>query len=125
MHETRLTDALTGESFLEIAFLKWVLSAAAMPGIATYVHAQHPVSADDRSCHLDYLISAMRSQVVVELDGYEFHGSRSAFVHDRIRQNDLVCGQGPRLGQDVRSLQVPPARRIVTGGASRAILSAS
>ncbi|MER6575877.1 DEAD/DEAH box helicase family protein [Nonomuraea sp. NPDC001023] len=90
MHETRLIDALTGDSFLENAFLKWVLSAAAMPGIATHVHAQHPVSADDRSYHLDYLISGVRSQVVVELDGYEFHSSRSAFVHDRIRQNDLV-----------------------------------
>ncbi|MGV9308718.1 DEAD/DEAH box helicase family protein [Nonomuraea sp. NPDC003727] len=90
MHGTRLIDTLTGDSFLETSFLKWVLSAAAMPGIATHVRPQHPVSVDDRSYHLDYFITGVKSQVVVELDGYEFHSSRSAFVHDRIRQNDLV-----------------------------------
>jgi superfamily II DNA or RNA helicase/very-short-patch-repair endonuclease len=87
---TRLIDSVPGESFLENSFVKWVLSAAAGPAIAQHVRDQQPVTVDDRSYRLDYLITGARLQVVIELDGYEFHSSRSAFVHDRIRQNDLV-----------------------------------
>ncbi|WTL69369.1 DUF559 domain-containing protein [Streptosporangium sp. NBC_01495] len=48
------------------------------------------MTVEDRTYRLDYLLAGSRLRVVVELDGFAFHSSRTAFVHDRIRQNDLV-----------------------------------
>lgn len=90
MSGARLIDVVSGESYLENAFVKWVLSAAATGGIARHVSGQYPVTIEDRTYRLDYLLAGSRLRVVVELDGFAFHSSRTAFVHDRIRQNDLV-----------------------------------
>ncbi|GIH59796.1 DEAD/DEAH box helicase family protein [Microbispora siamensis] len=90
MSGTRLVDMVSSTSYLESAFVKWVLSAAAGAGIARHVAGQYPVVVEGRTYRLDYLLTGSRLRVVVELDGFEFHSSRAAFVHDRIRQNDLV-----------------------------------
>jgi superfamily II DNA or RNA helicase len=87
---SRLVDLVSGQSFLENAFVRWVLAAAATPGIAGCVVAQHPVAVADRTYRLDYLLVGARLRVVVELDGFAFHSSKAAFVYDRIRQNDLT-----------------------------------
>jgi superfamily II DNA or RNA helicase len=87
---SRLVDLVPGQSFLETAFVRWVLAAAATPGIAGYVIAQHPVAVADRTYRLDYMLAGARLRVVVELDGFAFHSSKTAFVYDRIRQNDLT-----------------------------------
>jgi superfamily II DNA or RNA helicase len=86
----RLIEAISGESFLEDAFVRWVLAPAVAEGILPHVVGQYPVLVADRSYSLDFLITGLRKRVVVELDGFAFHSSRKAFVHDRIRQNDLV-----------------------------------
>ncbi|WP_169944436.1 DEAD/DEAH box helicase family protein [Microbispora sp. H11081] len=90
MSGTRLVDKVSSTSYLESAFVKWVLSAAAGVGISRHVAGQYPVVVEDRTYRLDYLLIGSSLRVVVELDGFEFHSSRTAFVHDRIRQNDLV-----------------------------------
>lgn len=38
---------------------------------------------------MDYEIRGGERVFAVELDGFEFHGSRDAFNYDRLRQNDL------------------------------------
>ncbi|MBN1174749.1 MAG: DEAD/DEAH box helicase family protein [Micromonosporaceae bacterium] len=45
---------------------------------------------DDHAYALDYLLVGSQVQVAIELDGFEFHSARKAFVYDRIRQNDLT-----------------------------------
>ncbi|MEV0593698.1 DEAD/DEAH box helicase family protein [Nonomuraea cavernae] len=86
----RLVDLIRGESFLENAFVKWVLSFAATPGIAQHLSAQQPVTVDGHDYRLDFLLTGSVLRVVVELDGFAYHSDRKAFVHDRIRQNHLV-----------------------------------
>jgi superfamily II DNA or RNA helicase/very-short-patch-repair endonuclease len=86
----RLVDLITGESFLENAFVRWVLAPAVTEGIAPHVATQHPVTTDDRSYRLDFLLTGSHLQVAVELDGFAYHSSKAAFVYDRIRQNDLT-----------------------------------
>lgn len=76
-------------SFLEGAFLRWVLKPAAREEIAGVTTAQQQVTVDGRRYRLDYEIAGAETTIVVELDGFEFHGSRHAFNYDRMRQNDL------------------------------------
>jgi very-short-patch-repair endonuclease len=59
--------------------------------------ANLPVTAGGREYWLDAGFEAER--VAIEVDGYEFHSSRSAFEYDRGRANDLV-------GEDWRLLKV-------------------
>jgi hypothetical protein len=87
---TRLVESIGGQSFLERAFVRWVLAAAATEGIAPYVVGQYPVMVDDHAYALDYLLVGSQVQVAIELDGFEFRSARKAFVYDRIRQNDLT-----------------------------------
>ncbi|MFC5821786.1 hypothetical protein [Nonomuraea harbinensis] len=58
-----------------------MLSAAVGPAIAQHVRDQHPVTVDDRSYRLDYLITGARLRVVIE--------ARRLRV-PQLRQNDLV-----------------------------------
>ncbi|WBB88165.1 MULTISPECIES: DEAD/DEAH box helicase family protein [Micromonospora] len=85
----RLVDQVRGQSFLEDAFVRWVLTPAARPGIAAHITAQFPVTVPDHSYQVDFVLSGSSLRIVVELDGYAYHSDRGAFVHDRIRQNDL------------------------------------
>ena len=80
---------LPSDSFLEHAFLRWVLAPAATPDIAARIQPQREVDASGRRYRLDYEIAGGEHVVAVELDGFEFHGNRYAFSYDRMRQNDL------------------------------------
>lgn len=85
-----LAGQLPSSSYLEEAFLHWVLTPAARIGIAVHVTAQHPITVGEHTYRLDYLIAGAQQRIAVELDGFEFHGGRAAFTYDRTRQNDLA-----------------------------------
>jgi superfamily II DNA or RNA helicase/very-short-patch-repair endonuclease len=87
---TRLVDLVVGQSFLENAFVRWVLAPAVTRELAEHVVGQHPVTVADRTYRLDFLVAGSRLRVAIELDGFAFHSSKAAFVYDRIRQNDLA-----------------------------------
>ena len=78
-------------SYLEAAFVRWVLAAAATPGLAAHVHPQSPVTVGEHTYRVDYVLSGSDLRVAVELDGFAFHGDRAAFIYDRVRQNDLAA----------------------------------
>jgi superfamily II DNA or RNA helicase/very-short-patch-repair endonuclease len=91
MTDEALHETLPASSFLEWAFLRWVLRPAVRDGVAHVVVAQQPVDVDGRHYRVDYELVGETLRVAVELDGFEFHGTRSAFTYDRLRQNDLVA----------------------------------
>jgi superfamily II DNA or RNA helicase/very-short-patch-repair endonuclease len=82
-------QSLSSSSFLEYAFLRWVLSPAVSSQIAAYITAQREIEVGNRHYRIDYEILGMERIFAIELDGFEFHGSRYAFSYDRLRQNDL------------------------------------
>lgn len=82
---------LPSSSFLEEAFVRWVLTPAVLPEAARYIVAQQRVETHGRSYFVDYEIVGEERRVAVELDGFQFHGTRTAFTHDRLRQNDLAA----------------------------------
>src|SRR3954453_15734612 len=81
--------ALPADSFLEHAFLRWVLSPATRAEIVDRVHPQREVVVGDHTYRLDYELAGSEQLIAVELDGFEFHSSRPAFSYDRLRQNDI------------------------------------
>lgn len=83
------TKRILSTSFLEYAFLKYVLEPATHPSITSVIHPQYKVEADNHTYYVDYVLAGQRLQVAIELDGYAFHSDRSAFSYDRLRQNDL------------------------------------
>ena len=85
-----LADVLPSDSFLEWAFLRWVLTPAAVPAIAARVRPQAEVAVDGHTYRLDYEIAGAELTIAVELDGFAVHGTRAAFTYDRLRQNDLA-----------------------------------
>lgn len=88
-HEHAIYEELSSDSFLEYAFLRWVLTPAAAPEIASRVTPQKEVLFRDRSYRIDYALTGGQLRIAIELDGFEFHGNRHAFSYDRLRQNDL------------------------------------
>jgi superfamily II DNA or RNA helicase len=80
---------LTADSYLEYAFLRWVLAPATKEAIVRLVLPQREVELDGRSYRIDYAVLGEHLKIAIELDGYEFHGGRHAFSYDRLRQNDL------------------------------------
>lgn len=84
-----LYDTIPSDSFLEYAFLRWVLHPAARPEVARFVTPQLEVTVSDRKYRIDYAVGGSTYRFAVELDGFEFHGNRHAFSYDRMRQNDL------------------------------------
>jgi superfamily II DNA or RNA helicase len=87
--EAALWDRLSADSFLEYAFLRWVMAPATLPGIANHVVPQREVEIEGRHYRIDYEIEGADQTFAIELDGFEFHGNRFAFSYDRLRQNDL------------------------------------
>src|SRR5690348_9868872 len=87
--DAKLYEVLPASSFLEYAFLRWVLTPATRPEILERVLPQYEVEVDRRRYKVDYEIRGDTKTFAVELDGFEFHGSRNAFSYDRLRQNDL------------------------------------
>ncbi len=88
---TPFADVVRADSYLEHAFLRWVLGPAAHFGLAACLRPQHRVVSGDHEYRLDYLIEGERLRIAVELDGYAFHSDRPAFTYDRLRQNDLAA----------------------------------
>ena len=86
-----LWERVPSSSFLEWAFLRWVLAPAVEPEIVERLGAQVEVEVGGRRYRLDYELTGARIVVAVELDGFEFHGTRWAFTYDRMRQNDLAA----------------------------------
>lgn len=84
-----LHETLPAESFLEYAFLRWVLSPATRPDFLSCMIAQRPVHVAGHDYKIDYEIVGAELTFAIELDGFEFHGNRNAFTYDRLRQNDL------------------------------------
>lgn len=85
-----LYEALASSSFLEYAFLRWVLTPAVESGFATRVAPQAEVEIDGHRYRIDYALRGSERTIAVELDGFEFHSNRDAFSYDRLRQNDLT-----------------------------------
>lgn len=81
---------LPSDSFLEWAFLRWVLSPAVTAGFAKHVQPQSDAELDGRTYRIDYELIGGDVRIAVELDGFAFHGNRHAFTYDRFRQNDLA-----------------------------------
>jgi superfamily II DNA or RNA helicase len=88
-NDVPLWEAISSASFLEYAFLRWILAPAMCPGIRDHVVPQAEVTVDGRTYRVDYELRGRNHVFAVELDGFEFHGSRAAFTYDRLRQNDL------------------------------------
>ncbi|MFI0779270.1 DEAD/DEAH box helicase family protein [Streptomyces sp. NPDC021212] len=86
-----LERLIPAASYLEESFLRWVLTPAVDASIIARVHSQHPVTVNERTYRLDYLIAGEALQLAVELDGFAFHSDRAAFTYDRLRQNDLAA----------------------------------
>jgi len=85
-----LHQLLPSDSFLEWAFLRWVLSPAVTAGFAKHVQPQSDAKLDGRTYRIDYELIGGDVRIAVELDGFAFHGNRHAFTYDRFRQNDLA-----------------------------------
>ncbi len=89
MATTNAHELLPSTTFLEYAFLRWVLSPAVVPELLRFVTAQREVEVAGHRYRVDYEITGSEKVFAVELDGYGPHSSRSAFSYDRMRQNDL------------------------------------
>ncbi|MBA3726661.1 MAG: DEAD/DEAH box helicase family protein [Armatimonadetes bacterium] len=82
---------LASSSYLEAAFVRWVLTPAVEAGAEQYVVPQQIVFVDGHRYRIDYELVGSETRIAVELDGFEFHGTRCAFTYDRLRQNDLAA----------------------------------
>lgn len=82
---------LQASSYLESAFVRWVLAPALQPAVLDRIVPQQRVQVCGREYRVDYELVGDDVRIAVELDGFEFHGSRSAFTYDRLRQNDLAA----------------------------------
>lgn len=82
---------IASSSYLEEAFLRWVLTPAALPGIASHVIPQREVTVQSRTYRIDYELAGSEQRIAIELDGFAFHSARDAFTYDRLRQNDLAA----------------------------------
>lgn len=82
---------LPSDSFLEHAFLRWILTPAISSKGIDFIHPQHVISVDGRAYRIDYAIIGKEQRIAIELDGFAFHAAKEAFNYDRLRQNDLVA----------------------------------
>lgn len=111
-------ELLVSTSFLEYAFLRWVLTPAVAPGLYKRVTPQREVEAAGRSYWVDYEIAGAEKTIAVELDGFAFHGSRGAFSYDRMRQNDLQATGRVVLRFSYDSIRTDTARCVEQLGAT-------
>lgn len=82
-------ESIYSSTFLEYAFLRWVLDPVALQGLYQYVSPQQRVCVSGRTYYVDYEITGSERTLAIELDGFEHHSDRTAFSRDRMRQNDL------------------------------------
>jgi superfamily II DNA or RNA helicase len=104
-----LWELVPSTSFLEWAFLRWVLAPATVPGIGAHLGAQVEVPIEGHRYFLDYELAGASLRLAIELDGFEFHGTRPAFTYDRMRQNDIAATgrQVIRFSYDAIRLDTP------------------
>lgn len=103
---------LDASSYLERAFVRWVLSPAVTSGIVLHITPQAEVQCGTKTYRLDYEIAGATTRVAVELDGYEFHGARDAFTYDRMRQNDLAATSRLILRFSYEAVRLDTARCV-------------
>lgn len=103
---------LPSDSFLEFAFLRWVLTPAARPSLASHVVPQAELHVGDHHYRLDYEIVGSTLRVAVELDGFAFHSDRGSFTYDRLRQNDLQAADRRILRFSYDSIRTETARCV-------------
>jgi very-short-patch-repair endonuclease len=90
-HPTRIVRVLRrrlagydpGESDLEMRFVRAIV-AAGLPE----PELQHRLVLGNRRCRIDLAYPDLL--IAVEIDSWEYHGTRTAFDEDRARANDLV-----------------------------------
>lgn len=107
-----LYENLTSDSFLEYSFLRWVLKPAVRFDLINFVKEQEEVSLNERNYRIDYAIFGEDIKLAVELDGFEFHGSRQAFNYDRLRQNDLQAAGWTILRFSYDSIRIETPRCV-------------
>lgn len=106
-------EKLHSESFLEYAFLRWILTPAVRLDAIKFLKPQEAVKLNERSYRIDYAIFGSEIKIAVELDGFEFHGSRQAFSYDRLRQNDLQAAGWTILRFSYDSLRCETVRCVM------------
>src|SRR5437660_11663011 len=111
-HERAIYEELSSESFLEYAFLRWVLTPEAAPEIASSVTPQKEVLFRGHVYRIDYALTGGQLCIAIELDGFEFHGNRHAFSYDRLRQNDLHAAGWTVLRFSYDSIRLDTARCV-------------
>jgi hypothetical protein len=79
----RLRGYEPGESDLEMRFVRGLVAAGLPEPVL-----QHRITLGKRRCRID--LSYPESKIAIEVDSWEYHGTRSAFDDDRARANDLV-----------------------------------
>lgn len=105
-------DTLSAESFLEYAFLRWILAPAVKPEIADRVEPQRAVTWAGHTYRVDYAIVGQNNLIAIELDGFAFHGSRDAFSYDRLRQNELHAAGWVAVRFSYDMIRLEPARCV-------------
>jgi very-short-patch-repair endonuclease len=79
----RLRGYEPGESDLEMLFVRGLVAAGLPEPVL-----QHRLTLGRRRCRID--LSYPDSKIAIEVDSWEYHGTRSAFDDDRARADDLV-----------------------------------
>jgi superfamily II DNA or RNA helicase len=110
--EIPIYEALSSKSFLEYAFLRWVLTPATKSEIVERVVPQKEIECAGHRYKVDYAIEGQQNLIAVELDGFEFHGRRSAFSYDRLRQNDLQAAGWVVVRFSYDSIRLETARCV-------------
>lgn len=111
--EMTQSERLSAESFLENAFLRWILAPAVKPEIADHVKPQHDVPWAGHTYRVDYAIIGQTSLIAIELDGFAFHSGRNAFSYDRLRQNDLHAAGWITVRFSYDMIRLEPGRCVV------------
>lgn len=104
--------ALRSDSFLEYAFLRWILSPSVDGAASELITPQAEVEIGTHRYKIDYEIRGSEYCFAVELDGFEFHGTRTAFTYDRLRQNDLHSSGRTVIRFSYDSIRLDTARCI-------------
>ena len=111
-YDKTLSVLLSAETFLEYAFLRWVLTPAVRSEAVKYIVPQQEVVFDGHTYRVDYAIKGREFRIAVELDGFEFHGTRGAFTYDRLRQNDLQAAGWVILRFSYDSIRLDTSRCV-------------
>jgi superfamily II DNA or RNA helicase len=107
-----LYEALTADSFLEYAFLRWILAPAVVADIVPHIVPQREISVNGKTYRLDYALEGVTRHIAIELDGFAYHGNRAAFTYDRLRQNDLQAAEWTVIRFSYDAVRQDPARCV-------------